>query len=195
MWPIIKKAVNSDLSTPLNTLINSAITRIFQILSTINTNVGSNEDAASATGSLHAKLAALPVTLNAYGCRASDALKVSADTPNDPPTNSATEWTKVKEIYVNFSGTIRVSWQVCGNSAHSITSYARVYVNDAPRGAIIGESGNSTYVSFTEDICVQKGDAVQLYMRKNKAQVWGDVRNFRIYYDIVSNLDSHVVID
>lgn len=192
MWPIIKKAVNSDLSTPLNTLINSAITRIFQILSTINTNVGSNEDAASATGSLHAKLAALPVTLNAYGCRASDALKVSADTPK---SCSSTEWTKVKEIYVNFSGTIRVSWQVCGNSAHSITSYARVYVNDAPRGAIIGESGNSTYVSFTEDICVQKGDAVQLYMRKNKAQVWGDVRNFRIYYDIVSNLDSHVVID
>jgi hypothetical protein len=192
MWPIIKKAVNSDLSTPLNTLINN----VKSIVNTVNTNVGSNADAASATGSLHAKLAALPVTLNAYGCRASDALKVSADTPNDPPLNiDATEWTKVKEIYVNFSGTIRVSWQVCGNSAHSITSYARVYVNDAPRGAIIGESKNSTYVSFTEDICVQKGNAVQLYMRKNKDLVWGEVRNFRIYYDIVSNLDSHVVID
>jgi hypothetical protein len=192
MWPIIKKAVNSDLSTPLNTLINN----VKSIVNTVNTNVGSNADAASATGSLHAKLAALPVTLNAYGCRASDALKVSADTPNDPPLNiDPTEWTKVKEIYVNFSGTIRVSWQVCGNSAHSITSYARVYVNDAPRGAIIGESRNSTYVSFTEDICVQKGNAVQLYMRKNKALVWGEVRNFRIYYDIVSNLDSHVVID
>ena len=156
--------------------------------------VGLRTDAADANGSLHAKLAALPVTLNVYGCRASDALKVSADTPNAPPTDSATEWTKVKEIYVNFSGTIRVSWQVCGNSAHSIKSYARVYVNDAPRGAI-GVSEDSTYVSFTEDICVQKGNAVQLYMRKNKAEVWGNVRNFRIYYDIVSNLDSHVVID
>lgn len=60
MWPIIKKAVNSDLSTPLNTLINNAIsiiTRILQIVNTINTNVGLSVDAASATGSAHAKLA------------------------------------------------------------------------------------------------------------------------------------------
>jgi hypothetical protein len=52
MWPIIKKAVNSDLSTPLNILIDSVKT----IANTINTNVGSNADTASATGSLHAKI-------------------------------------------------------------------------------------------------------------------------------------------
>ena len=52
MWPIIKKAVNSDLSTPLNTLINN----VKSIVNTINTNVGLNADAASATGSLHAKI-------------------------------------------------------------------------------------------------------------------------------------------
>jgi hypothetical protein len=52
MWPIIKKAVNSDLSTPLNVLINSVKT----VIDTVNTNVGSNANAASATGSVHAKL-------------------------------------------------------------------------------------------------------------------------------------------
>lgn len=52
MWPIIKKAVNSDLSTPLNTLINN----VKSTVNTINTNVGSNADAASATGSLHGKI-------------------------------------------------------------------------------------------------------------------------------------------
>ena len=49
MWPIIKKAVNSDLSTPLNVLIDS-------VIDAIDTNVGSNANAASATGSLHAKV-------------------------------------------------------------------------------------------------------------------------------------------
>lgn len=49
MWPIIKKAVNSDLSTPLNVLIDS-------VIDAIDTNVGSNANAASATGSLHAKI-------------------------------------------------------------------------------------------------------------------------------------------
>jgi hypothetical protein len=59
MWPIIKKAVNSDLSTPLNTLINnvkSIVNNINAKVNTINTNVGSNADAASSTGSLHAKI-------------------------------------------------------------------------------------------------------------------------------------------
>ena len=60
MWPIIKKAVNSDLSTPLNTLINNVKSTVNDInakVNTVNTNVGSNADAASATGSAHAKLA------------------------------------------------------------------------------------------------------------------------------------------
>ena len=52
MWPIIKKAVNSDLSTPLNVLIDSVKT----VIDAIDTNVGSNANAASATGSLHAKV-------------------------------------------------------------------------------------------------------------------------------------------
>jgi hypothetical protein len=59
MWPIIKKAVNSDLSTPLNVLIDSVKTianTSKTVIDAIDTNVGSNADAASATGSLHAKI-------------------------------------------------------------------------------------------------------------------------------------------
>jgi hypothetical protein len=52
MWPIIKKAVNSDLSTPLNTLINN----VRSVVDTVNTNTGSNADAANASGSIHAKI-------------------------------------------------------------------------------------------------------------------------------------------
>lgn len=52
MWSIIKKAVNSDLSTPLNTLINN----VKSIVDTVNTNTGSNADAANASGSIHAKI-------------------------------------------------------------------------------------------------------------------------------------------
>lgn len=66
MWPIIKKAVNSDLSTPLNTLINnvksivntvnSTVNTVKSTVDTVKTNVGSNADSASSTGSVHAKL-------------------------------------------------------------------------------------------------------------------------------------------
>jgi len=59
MWPIIKKAVNSDLSTPLNTLINnvrSVVDTVNTRTNTMNTNTGSNADAANASGSIHAKI-------------------------------------------------------------------------------------------------------------------------------------------
>jgi hypothetical protein len=59
MWPIIKKAVNSDLSTPLNVLIDSVKTIVNSsktVIDTIKVNVGSNADASSAAGSVHAKV-------------------------------------------------------------------------------------------------------------------------------------------
>jgi hypothetical protein len=63
IWAGIKKTLNTDLTTPLNTLITTARTTITTAISgvdtkvtTTNTNLGAQADAASATGSLHAKV-------------------------------------------------------------------------------------------------------------------------------------------
>lgn len=168
-------------------------------MSFIRRQVGLRDDPASSTGSLHAKVTDLKNTthliINSYGCKASDNLKVSANTSKSMGTNYQ-EWHKRKEIYVNFTGTIRVSWQVEGNSAHNSAVSGMIYVNGLPRGIVIAESGSSVSyapVTKTEDISVQRGDAVQLYAKATAD--WGYVRNFRVYYDIVSNLDTMVVLD
>lgn len=175
MWPIIKKAVNSDLSTPLNTLINnvkSIVNNINSIVNTVNTNVGSNEDAASATGSAHAKLGQL-LFLDQL-VQPSDDLRAAADTTKSNYSENTLE--KLKEIVVPVTGVIRVSVDIKTSAYAGRTQY--IAVNGVN---VSGNIGTQSWSTITKDIAVRKGDAVQIFMNPG-AGGYSSCRNFRIYY-------------
>ena len=188
MWPIIKKAVNSDLSTPLNTLINnvkSIVNTVNTKVDTVNTNVGSNADPASETGSLHAKLKSgviLPQSI------ASNQLRLSSD-PEITSTNK--EWTNMKTIIVMITGIIRVSFDLKGYAtiypfASSYKGHGRIYKNGESIGTERVVTGDS-YVTFTEDILCLYNDRIELWAHTDVdggGGVTSSVKNFRIYFDL-----------
>lgn len=176
MWPIIKKAVNSDLSTPLNTLINnvnSIVNNVKSIVNTINTNVGSNADAASSTGSLHAKIKRLDSNgIMLRQIKASDQLRFSSN--NSVRTANTNEFVKVKSIAVMFSGTIRVSFGMKDG-------YGRIYKNGAPVGQLRVSGSSST--TYTEDISCSPGDSIELWIKARYSSDDAYAWEFRIYFD------------
>ena len=185
MWPIIKKAVNSDLSTPLNTLINN----VESIVDTVNTNVGSNADAASSTGSLHAKnkniIGILDSGVMLRQSIASGSLRFASD---NEVSMSSTEWDKVKTIVVMISGIIRVSFDL---SVYD-SGKGRIYRNGVPIG-IERSVSSSGYSTFTEDISCSPGDSIEIWVQSYSSyKVF--VKNFRIYFDIVSTPIYGVVL-
>jgi hypothetical protein len=189
MWPIIKKAVNSDLSTPLNTLINnvkSIVNNVNSIVNTVNTNVGSNADAADPEGSAHAKLGQL-LFLDQL-VQASNDLRAAADATNS--NNSDDTLKKLKEIVVPVTGVIRVSVDIITSSYAGRTQY--IAVNGVN---VSGNIGNSSWWStITMDIAVRKGDAVQIFMNPG-ASGSSSCRNFRIYYTDARTNQPIVTVD
>lgn len=168
MWPIIKKAINSDLSTPLNTLINN----VKSIINTVNTNVGSKADPASSTGSLHAKIKRLDSNgVMLRQIKASDQLRFSSDSLVS--TKNTEEFVKVKIITVMFSGTIRVSFDL-------IDGYGRIYKNGAPVGR---DRNSNSCATHTEDISCSPGDSIELWIKAKTSAYGVEAKNFRIYFD------------
>ena len=194
MWPIIKKAVNSDLSTPLNTLINnvkSIVNNVNSIVNTVNTNVGSNADAASSTGSLHAKIKSLDSGgVMLHRSIASNQLKLSHDTE---VLKMGQEWSKEKSILVMISGTIRVSFDLAGGypGGYPSTGFGKIYKNGVSIGIERTVQGRyndpSPYTTFTEDILCFDGDTIEFWLRSsssNSTEPGAKAKNFRIYFDV-----------
>jgi len=112
---------------------------------------------------------------------ASETLKTSADTER---STTGTTYIKLKEIVFNafYSGIIRVKFNLWGQS--SSLAYGRIYINGVAIG--VERSIDNTGALYAEDISVNKGDLVQLYI---KSQVNGSparCSNFRLYYDLVN---------
>ena len=173
-WAEVKK-INSNLDKPLDALIEEK--------AAANT-VGTNADAANASGSVHAKIKELRAAINTVRpVLASGNLLMSADTTRTgaPPTYDA--YTKIKEIQVVGFGTIRVSFDLAyiGNS-YGGTAYARIHKNGSPVGterAVI----SSSFTTFSEDINVDeiKANAIQLYCKLSGGSPRQySVRNFRV---------------
>jgi len=108
---------------------------------------------------------------------ASDILKQGADTER---IASDASWTKVKEIKIIQTGTIRVAFDLA-RSAAAGSGEGKIYVNGVAVGT---ERANATtdYQTFSEDIDVDGEDLVQLYAQNSNGY---KVRNFRIYYDVI----------
>lgn len=82
--------------------------------------------------------------------------------------NGTTTYTKVKEISVGKGGVVTVSFRLAASSSGN-SSYAAlgiIYKN----GVAVGTQRSTTsasFVTYTEDITVNAGDLVQLYIRLN----------------------------
>ncbi|MDD2299637.1 MAG: hypothetical protein PHU69_08330 [Fermentimonas sp.] len=175
MWPIIKKAVNSDLSTPLDELIDSKAEEIKQDINLIDSKIDSKAE------EIKQDIKMYPIA------SPSDTLRVSADKESivfiDETGQVAT---KVKEVILGMTGTIRVSYQY-KSSGGGITSNkikAQVYKNDVAVG-LEQRTHDDTYITFTEDFTVKTGDKIQLYITPDDSQRPKDAycRQFRIYWD------------
>lgn len=109
---------------------------------------------------------------------ASDTLEESADTER---SRQASTYAMVKEIVIRLGGTIRIKFDIKGDSPSFAPAVAgRIYAN----GTAIGTertSGDNTYDTHSEDLHVQPFDLVQLYHKGNGTN-YCYIRNFRIYY-------------
>lgn len=144
------------------------------MLSFLRRQIGLRTDAADPAGSLHAKTSGIWQTAGRASLKAigSDTLQFSADTERSTTSNTST---KLKEIIVAVGGVVRVSFDLKHSTGSSTFSYAQIYRNGVPWGTQ-RQTDSTSYITYTEDIYVNKGDLIQLY-------AWGDtcwVRNFRI---------------
>lgn len=161
-------------------------------VNTINTNVGAETDAASATGSLHAKSANIINVANTIKssidsgvlprpCLASNNQKYIDTTEK---STKSSQYTKMYEISVMVSGTVRVSFKMRSTGASGAVSYGQIYINGSPAGIVRSTSAWS-YVEFIEDIGVGAGDRLQLWIRGNGLE-YAYVRDFKVSFDITT---------
>ncbi len=141
--------------------------------------VGVRTDAASASGSLHAKVSDAKNKI-AQKVSPSENQKFASDTER---YTVSTSYTKMKEIIMYVNGSINVSHELKISTATTPGSNTQVYVN----GVAVGAEHSSTstnYHTVTDTIYVKSGDAVQLYAKSPASDKAAYVRNFRIKYDI-----------
>ena len=151
----------------------------------IRRQVGLRTDAASSTGSLHAKInriyenvLAIPHETMVYCAVPSGTLRASADVEK---ATTSSDWRKIKEIQVFIDGLIRVSFEgTYTPSSYPSGGAGRIYVNGVAIGAERSFSEN-VWQTYTEDIHVSKGDLVQIYASATRSTT--RIRNFRLYWD------------
>jgi len=162
------------------------------MLSFLRRQVGLRTDSASASGSLHAKSANIINVANTIKssidsgvlprqCLASDNQKY-IDTTEKSTNNS--QHTKMYEISVMVSGTVRVSFKMRATSASGAVSSGQIYINSSPAG-IERSASSSSYVEFIEDIGVGAGDRLQLWISGNGLE-YAYVRDFKVSFDITT---------
>ena len=100
-------------------------------------------------------------------------------------TSSISFYTIVKQTTVYYGGTMRVIFDLKTDNA-TYTGYGKIYIN----GVAIGpeRSTNSTaYVTqASTDITVKPSDLIQIYVYAHLGSANIYVRNFNIYYDVVT---------
>jgi len=88
-----------------------------------------------------------------------------------------TSYAKKKEVAVAYGGTLRADWEMYQSDCGTV--YARIYVNGAAVGAEKSSSSGNWTAFYTEDIAVEPGDLVQLYI-KATGGAEGFARNFTL---------------
>jgi hypothetical protein len=106
--------------------------------------------------------------------------------------SSSTSYVKVKEIEVNHTGTISVSYEMRRDWGIN-TAYARVYKNGAAEWTENTDT-TSSYETYTDNaISVTSWDLIQLYVRVSSWSIWVYYKNFKILAAIKPNSIDMVV--
>ena len=161
------------------------------LLSFIRRQVGLRTDAASASGSLHAKTTrifneavAIKNSVNSgvlsRQCVPSDSQKF-IDTRER--SHSDTSVVKKYEIQIMVSGGVRVSFDM-RTGAKDYIAYGQIYINGVPVGVERSTSSQS-YTTFTEDIMVSAGDRLQLWVKASSSNVMIYFKDFKVLFDVV----------
>jgi len=83
-------------------------------------------------------------------------------------------YTKLKETICNVSGTIRISFDL--KTGHSGTVYGKIYINNVAVGTERSQSEDD-YTTYTEDLNVQRGDAIQIWGKHSAASSYVIIQN------------------
>lgn len=126
------------------------------------------------------------------GFTATDVLEESADTEREQGAPSATP-TMIKEIKVRRDGIIRIKFDLKNNITAGGADHGRIYINDVAVGTS-RSTGDSSYVTYSEDIEVVAGDLVQLYYWNTNSNLTA-VRNFRFYYTIAELTTAETTVN
>lgn len=152
-------------------------------LNTVDYNMPSSDGSASQVLETDGAGALNWVDAPYYRLVASDTLVVSADT--ERYNNDSVTYTKKKEVLVNTHGTVRIKFDLKLGAGVQTSAYGRIYVN----GVAVGTERNTsetTYQNYSEDIAVEAGDLVQLYLKCANTGAGEDfyayAQNFRFYY-------------
>lgn len=90
-------------------------------------------------------------------------------------------YTEVKEIKVFYNGVLRIKFDMMNSG--NISSYGRIYINGNPVGPEhVLNTGDLRWYTFSDDLNINSGDLVQLYVHFSYLPGYGPVqtRNFRI---------------
>lgn len=71
-----------------------------------------------------------------------------------------TSYYKFKETFVNVDGIIRISFDLKGDTAGNV--FGRIYINGIAVGTERSQASNG-WSTYTEDLLILKGDAIQIY--------------------------------
>lgn len=122
-----------------------------------------------------------------FGHSAGDVLTARADTER---TTTSGSYTKLKEISVPSSGTLRINWEMKTDSGSS-AAYAKVYRNGSAVG-VEQSTDQTTFQSKTDDVSGwSAGDLLQLYVHDTSSTA--HVQNFRV--TVATSYDFIVITD
>jgi hypothetical protein len=155
IWNGIKKALNTDLTTPLNTLITTARTTITTAISgvdtkvtTTNTNLGAQADAANPAGSANAKMAAL---LRRWA--------VASETVQASSAASKVGKSVTKSLMSLVGGTVRIKFTAYSNGGTWTLTYGPGFGGGA---VTLGSGSNTSGQAFSVDVKVPPGGLIIL---------------------------------
>lgn len=81
---------------------------------------------------------------------------------------------KLKETFVNVDGIIRISFDL--RTPDVVTCYGKIYINGVAVGIERSQSDNG-WQTYTEDLLILRGDAIQIYVMHTDVGRWTYVQN------------------
>jgi len=94
-------------------------------------------------------------------------------------TNTVVIPRKEREMVVPSDGIVRMAFDMRAEATTSNDVLGRIYVNESPIG-VIHENRTDTYETYTDDISVNAGDLIQLYIWSDISTVGAEHKNFRM---------------